>query len=250
VIPFEWLRDDSIRGQGDGHVPAEGTPKEEWLDAFVAHVRKGWKRYAIHPMTGQSNRVEVWCESAGMQPQLQRVADPYGIPVFSGTGAESISARRNVVDRCVAQVELPTHVLQIGDYDLWGVDIFRAMEEDVKAFLAVDAPGAEVHFHRLAVTLDQVHDPILNLPMAPPKLAKTKGEKTRAKRWEEETGSSGTCQAEALAPDVLAEILEQAILQHVDIDVMDAIEAREAEAREWLRHQFEDRFGPEEEVPS
>ena len=92
------------------------------------------------------------------------------------------------------------------------------------AFAAVDAPGTEVVFERLAVTEQQIAH--YQLPTAPPK----------ASDHRSFTGTS-TTQAEALPPDVLAAVLKAAITSHRDIRALAALlEREEDERRRLLEH--------------
>ena len=90
--------------------------------------------------------------------------------------------------------------------------------EDVEAF-ARDL-GGDVTFTRLAVTPAQIRQ--YRLPTAPPKK-----EDNRAFRGQ-------TCQAEALAPDVLADILRTAIEARIDQGQLDRVLKRERQVRQEL----------------
>ena len=102
----------------------------------------------------------------------------------------------------------PAVILHLGDYDPSGVSIFDSVAEDVSAFVAADRPWAtvDVTFERIALTAEQVQH--YNLPTAPVKTTNT-----RSKSW-----SGGTCQLEALPPNVIAGILRSAIERHIDHD--------------------------------
>lgn len=89
-------------------------------------------------------------------------------------------------------------VFVVSDWDQSGVHLFSALAEDVTAFAAVDAPGTEVVFERLAVTEQQIAD--YGLPTAPPKASDHRS-----------FSGTSTTQAEALPPDVLAAMLKAAI---------------------------------------
>ena len=96
--------------------------------------------------------------------------------------------------------------------------MLAAYAEDVEAFTR--DLGGEATFTRLAVTPEQVRE--FNLPTAPPKPTDR-----RAFRGE-------TCQAEALAPDVLAAILRDAIEARIDRRALDRVLKRERAVRREL----------------
>ena len=77
-LDFDAIRDDGVmtvqpekRFTGERH--------------FFKYLGDRWAdRFEIDPTIGQPARIEVWCEAAGMTRQLDRICDPYGIPVYSG----------------------------------------------------------------------------------------------------------------------------------------------------------------------
>jgi hypothetical protein len=113
-------------------------------------------------------------------------------------------------------------VLHIGDHDPSGTHMYLAYQEDVEAFTR--EMGGEARFTRLAVTPDQIDR--LHLPTAPPK------------DTDRRAFSGETCQAEAIAPNDLADILRKAIEDRFDMDAYDGVMARE----EVARHELLDRL--------
>jgi hypothetical protein len=240
VIPWEHLRDDGIRGEDPGRQSSRPDDPEEWLTDYLEEIKTDYLMYRVSLNTGQSKRIELWCEAGGMKDQLERVANDYAVPVFSGGGTESLTARRQVVDRAARQPELETVVLHIGDHDVDGVDIFRSFSEDVEAFLAVDEPGACITFERVAVTRALIaSEGLVTVPLKP---TKDKRRQARYDRWYAD-GNKATAQAEALPPDRLAEIVRDAIEGHVDLDQMEEIKQAQADGRRWLQREFNERFG-------
>ena len=242
MIPFDWIRDDGVRGEDYGEVWNEPKTPEDWLAAYLKEQQGAWQNYYISLDTGQPRRVELWCEAAGMHDQLKRIADRYDWPTFSGGGAESLTARHQAVERAARQPELPTVILHVGDHDIAGRNIFEAFEGDVEAFLAGDAPEAEIAFVRVAVRPDQVGD---DTPGYEPKQHANKGWQTELRKWYD-AGNDLTYQAEALPPDRLAAIVDQALRDHTDLDVLADMREAEEQAREWLKGEFKERFGSDE----
>jgi hypothetical protein len=214
VIPFNAIRDDGAVVMRAEHFADE--------DDFWTFVRTESQRYRRDKLANQAVYLETWCEAAGMMPQLARVANAYSIGVYSSSGFDSLTAKREVVDRICA-VGKPAVVLHLGDYDPSGVSIFDVVAEDVARFVAEDRPwgGVDVTFRRVALTREQVM--AYDLPTAPPKASDS-----RAKRWQGET-----CQLEALAPDQIAALLNDAILGELDLDQLAA--DQRAEQRERLQ---------------
>ena len=140
-----------------------------------------------------------------MMPQLGRVADDFSVPVYSAGGFVSLSGVRQIVDRALTRT-VPTMILHVGDLDPSGASIFDSLAADAAAFMDADAyVGTQrIVARRVALTPEQVaaHE----LPTAPPKASDS-----RSKRWR-----GGTCQLEALPPDLLATIVADAISSELD----------------------------------
>jgi hypothetical protein len=212
LISMAAIRDDG------GTVKA---PDNVWDSAkeFLATVREQARRIQLDRTLGQSTRLVVICEAAGMVPQLGRVANPYGVKVLSGGGFDSLTDKYNFAAE-LADHNCPTEVLHVGDHDPSGVNMFLAFLEDVEAFTR-DLVCAS--FTRLAVTPAQIQQ--YSLPTAPPK------------DTDKRAFNGLTCQAEALAPDVLAQILRDAIESRIDLDVLNRVQQREKTIqRQLLKH--------------
>jgi hypothetical protein len=191
------------------------------VEDFHEQTGRRAQRFRRDREEGQPQRIELWCEAAGMLGQLERVARDFSIPVYSGGGFLSLSAVRLVADRALA-ADRPTLLLHVGDYDPSGEDIYKSMTEDAAAFVREDRTVHTIYLEaqRVALTAQQVADHAL--PTAPPKA--TDG---RSRNW---TGG-GTCQLEALPPDDLATIVRTAIEEHFVLDTYNRVVAMERNDR-------------------
>src|SRR5262245_47589691 len=185
-----------------------------------------WRLSAPWPRTLPSTTAPGRSEAGGMVPQLARVAHPFGITVMSGGGFDSTTDRYKFA-AALSEHERPTEVLHIGDHDPSGVSMFLAFLEDVEAFTR--ELGGQATFTRLAVTPQQIGE--YRLPTAPPKATDNRA------------FSGQTCQAEALPPDVLANILRSAIEERVDQRVLDRVLRQERRIRRELIKRFEGNGG-------
>ncbi|MGW1976720.1 hypothetical protein [Streptomyces sp. NPDC001889] len=211
-LPWEALRDDTAISAE----PAAYTGPAGFRAALLAAAED----FRLDRQTGQEIRLEAWCETAGMVPQLVTVAGPYGVPVYSGSGFSSLPGKRGAALRAAADGR-PVRVFVVSDWDPSGLHLYRALAEDVTAFAAADAPHTAIVFERLAVTEQQIADH--RLPTAPPKPADRRS-----------FPGTATTQAEALPPDVLAGVLRDAIEAHRDMDVLAALLEREQTQRRAL----------------
>jgi hypothetical protein len=198
LVPFTAIRDDGCVSYSSRW---HGGVADFWDDAIDrAHS------YRRNRQAGQPRYVELWCEAAGMAPQLAKVADDFAVPVFSAGGFASLSAVRLIVDRAVRR-DVPTLLLHVGDYDPSGESIFASIVDDARAFVAEDAiiGTQRVEGRRLALTASQVEEH--ELPTAP-----AKPTDSRSARWHGET-----CQLEALPPDVLADLVWDELVDIFDV---------------------------------
>jgi hypothetical protein len=209
LIPMDAIRDD-------GGVISEPNGWES-AEQFTRTVRAMAANFKLDHSAGQKSRQVVICEAAGMVPQLERVAHPLGATVMSGGGFDSLTDKHKFAAELAGHGR-PTQVLHIGDHDPSGAHMFLAILEDIEAFTR--ELGGNVTFTRLAVTREQIarHD----LPTAP--------KKSTDKRAFRGT----TCQAEALAPDVLAGILRAAIEERIDRRIYERVLRQERTVRREL----------------
>lgn len=204
LIPFGHIRDD---GASRYEPPAWDGP-----EAFLRDARERAERFRLDRQQGQPVRLWLACEASGMAPLPYRAAAPFGLPVLSSGGFDSLSAKHDLAQELAAYPE--AEVLHIGDLDPSGVHLFQSMAEDVAA-MAQALSGGCVRFSRLAVTPRQAE--AMELPTAPPK--------TTDKR----AFHGETVQAEAIAPDVLSELVKDAIAARLCMETFSATLEREAE---------------------
>jgi hypothetical protein len=242
MIPMWALRDDgiSVRENAGYDGPAH----------FWDSVRASIDGYRRNRQEGQPQFIELACEAAGMVPQLARVAEPFGVPVYSGGGFNSMSAVMETYDRVLTR-DVPTVFLHVGDYDASGEHIFRSFTNDVEKFVrdigilregghttAVGQltnvedvqPGAEFRPYRIALTREQIREHQVEMADANP-------EDDRA--WDGDL-EGRTAQLEALPPDVLADIVREAIEARFDADAFQAIQDRESADRDRLWGDLDD----------
>jgi hypothetical protein len=204
LISMETIRDDG----GTVITPNMWASSQEYLDA----VRAQAANLMLDRTAGQKTRLAVFCEAVGMAPQLARVAEPFGITVISSGGFDSLTEKHAFAAE-LARHERPTEVLDIGDHDASGVWKFAAYLEDVEAFTRdLGGQATQIEEYRL--------------PTAPPKAT------------DKRAFSGETCQAEALPPDVLASILQQAIESRIDQRVLDRVLRQERRIRRELIKRF------------
>jgi hypothetical protein len=220
VIAMDAIRDDGFVERA----PVCFADEADFLQAVGDWARN----FRLDRQMGQPRRLVVWCEASGMVPQLERVADPYGIAVLSSGGFDSLTDKHRLA-RQWAAAAAPVSVLHFGDHDPSGVACYVAMAEDIEAFAA--AYGGNVVFTRIAVTAEQAR--ALGLASAPPKPTDKRAVFTDSETW----------QLEALDPADLAAILRHTIEARLDRAVYDQVLRDEAKSRQRRAFAFRARSG-------
>ena len=211
MIPFANIRDDGVvEKAAPGWVNAE---------AFWHSIRSEAARFTLDRQAGQPRRLLIAVEAAGMVPQIERVAHAYSVPVRSSGGFDSLTAKHALAEELSRWGA--AEVLHIGDHDPSGVHVFANLVADVGAF--VRAMGGDVAFTRLAVTPVQAAD--LRLPTAPRK------ESDRRRFTGIGDDPDATVQAEAIPPDELAAIVQEALELRFDMSTLRATLAAEKHAK-------------------
>ena len=210
LIPFGAIRDD-----GTTMVEPDAWDSAEQLVASFIYAAQ---QFRLDRQIGQPWRLIFAVEAAGMVPQVQRVADPFGVAVHSSGGFDSLTAKHDLANHLGqwSRVE----VLHIGDHDPSGVHLFSSMQEDVRALAGDLGLGADIRFSRLAVVPAQIAS--LGLPTAP------------AKPTDKRSFTGETVQCEAIPPDLLAGIIRDAIESRIDKAAYAAVLAEEEVTRERL----------------
>jgi hypothetical protein len=122
---FDVIRDDSFIRRD----PFRYLNEED----FWYRTRQNAQLYRLDRQEGQDQRIVLWCEGAGMVPQLQRIALPYGIPVYSSGKYDGITCKRDLGVEW-AKLEVPIRVFHLGDHNPSGIHIFESLARDVVRF--------------------------------------------------------------------------------------------------------------------
>jgi hypothetical protein len=238
IIPFHHIRDD-------GGTTYSGGPYYKDMYGFMDHLAENSvDDFLMDPRRGQTNSMMVFCEAEGMVPMLANMVAEYGVPV-TGTGGFSSLTVTHSIAMGIVRSNKPTYFLHIGDYDPSGESIFTSMSQDIGKFVAEHHGGAwsqdtgETFIHpgddgydfrpvRVALTPEQVEE--YDLPTAP-----AKPSDTRSRNWVGET-----TQAEALPPDLLKDIVVDAVESRFDMEKLEKVRKEEQEQREIMGERVED----------
>lgn len=195
LIPWGAIRDDGST--------VVGSDRYEDAESFLSTVRDWASRAPMDLLQHQPIHLELFCEAAGMVPQLDRVARTYGVPVRSSGGFDSTTVKHDLAV-IYSQIDKPVRVLHVGDLDPSGEHLHNALGEDLNAFM--EQLGGRCTVRRVAVTPE--HQQHYGLATAPPKASDKRS-----------FDHDFTVQAEALDPTDLASIVRDAIEEELDLEI-------------------------------
>jgi hypothetical protein len=213
---------------------ADGTRlmrmQSQWdsADDFIEDVRRSYRR---NLWQSQGVRIEVWLEKDALAEVIFPVTGKWRVPLMVSRGQSSVTflhsaamAAKDVYGR----EGTATYVYALYDYDSGGERASRTIERDLAEFAGEDVP---IYFERLAVTPAQIA--AWGLPTRPPK-SKDPEAKAWAAKSLAEIGQVGAVELDAIPPNQLTKLVEDAIITHVDEDQWAIERTIEAEERKGL----------------
>jgi hypothetical protein len=165
-------------------------------------------------------RVEIWLEKDALTGVVEPVTSKYDVALMVCRGYSSITFLYENAT-VLARSGKPAFVYHLGDSDPSGENAAEVIEHELREY----APGAEIHFERLAVTREQIRD--WRLPSRP-----TKTSDKRAAAF----GNRRSVELDSIDPNRLRKLVEDAINRHMSkklyARLMKAEEAEQDEIRE------------------
>jgi len=226
-----------------------------WIDAKdrLAHAAKTLR---IDTWKGQAFRPEVWIEKDALSELADAACTPYDVPYIAIKAYNSASAMWDAYKRFVryiAEGQIPL-ILHLGDFDYTGDDCSRFLQEQMLMMLK-DVEG-KISFRRLALNPTQIdrydlppqpgkmgdprfkahikkHEPWLrkfaskHKELVAPMIAEMR--KDKGKR--ENDDIAFVWELDALAPEVIIEIIEDGITDFMDSDLRGQYVDRQTEYR-------------------
>lgn len=191
--------------------------------------------YRIDLWHSQPWRPEVWIEKDALTGVIEGICDELRVDFFACRGYSSQSEQWRAGRRLagyVARGQRPI-ILHLGDHDPSGLDMTRDNRDRLSMFA-----GAPVQVVRLGLNIDQVRD----LGLAPnPLKSDDAGRLTdsRGAAYRRDYGDE-SWELDALDPEMLRDLIRDAVLRLRDPAAWDAALAEEAEDRRYLRGIVED----------
>ena len=167
----------------------------------------------------QPHHVEVWLEKDAMSGAVAAVTRPYGVPLYVCRGFSSASFIYEAA-AVLGEIDKPKWIYYLGDFDPSGLSIEAALRDRLREF------GADFHFNRIAITLDD----IVRFNLRPLEAKRTD---SRYRAYAAQHGDR-TIELDALPPDELRARIKYAIDSHIDGDEWERLRRVEAIERETI----------------
>lgn len=200
----------------DGHRTRRTVWAHNGVQAALENVHDLYRRnyWLDRPLT-----VEVWSEKDALSGVLLPVCEAWGVTYVACRGFPSITLRYES-SIALAALGKPAVVLYLGDHDASGQQISANLEEELRVH------GADVTVERLALDPWQVR--AYGLPTRPGKRTDSR-HRAFAARF-----GDASVELDALPPDTLTTLLQDAIAARVDVPRWRAMQETERLERETL----------------
>lgn len=207
-MPYGWISDGTrLRLK-----PTTWDNVDECLSAVSASYRRNmWIDCPDH--------VEIWAEKDAIRGVVYPVTHDWDVPLLIARGYASETFIHATAAEITASGKQRAFIYQLGDHDPSGVGAWNDVQTKMRGFVP---SHIELHFERLAVTVGQITE--WDLPTRP-----TKSSDTRSKNF---VGES--VEVDAVETPLLRRLLEDAILTHLDENVLELHEQYEAQERAFL----------------
>jgi hypothetical protein len=214
-------RSRQVLGQGDWGYESP----ESFLSTVERGLRESWKRFSLTLWEDQHYQVLVALEKDALSRLVSAVAGDFRVKTFPTRGYGSYTYVSEIVQECDG--DKPTIIVYLGDYDPSGLDIQRDLESRLERYGAED-----FKIERVALTLEQIQR--YQLPPIPAKTSDP-----RLARFMADTGGSDVVELDALPPNILQDVLRNAIQHYIDMEKWNTRVKRIRKEKEKLRQKLE-----------
>ena len=206
-----------------GETSYEETSIEDAVEMGKSRIKLWMEYYRKNRWENQNYYPEVFIEKKALQGVFEPVCNQWDLALNPCKGYPSLTFLKDAADRFEEAIDEGKEpiILYFGDYDPSGEDIPRSIADNLyKDF------GVQVEMRRVLLMKDQVIK--MGLPPAPSKTTDS-----RNNNWD----GLGQVELDAVRPEVITEILRDAIEEIFDRDLHD--ELKQTEAEETVEYQAE-----------
>ncbi len=185
----------------------------EW-SSVQAIVESALAAFRLPRWADQDQYVELWCEKDALSSVLDPICRDLHVPFMVNRGYSSSSAMYEASKRIEdAANGRDATIIYLGDFDPSGEDMVRDIRDRMETF------GVALDVTKLALTPDQVSE--YKLPPNPAKMSDS-----RAENFVAEHGSD-SYEVDALPPEVLQQMVRDAIEERMDLDAYEDVKEEE-----------------------
>ncbi len=206
MIPWEKIVDGLRRIEQ----PVTWESIAEQIEYYSRHFRRSLA-------DAYDATVLIWCEKDSIIPVVREVCDEYDVALLCGRGFNSWSYLHEAAQH-IAYAGKPARIFYLGDHDPSGCAIDPAIINSLTELL----PDHDITLERIGILPEHIER--FGLKTRP-----TKKTDRRAKGF---VGES--VELEAMDPDIILSMVENAILRHCDTSVKSAILREQADDRRRL----------------
>jgi len=196
----------------------------EW-DNVLELIKSAKFSYRLPRWVGQPFYIELFTEKDALSSVLQPIANEWHIHFCVNRGYSSATAMYKLSKRIKAQIEAGKHckILYLGDHDSSGLDMLRDINERNTEFLIKGRDYTYPAFEVVPIALTTAQVRQYNPPPNPAKLTDP-----RAKWYIAKYGDK-SWEVDALRPEVMIKLVNDAIAKYVDLPKLDAVKRKEKE---------------------
>lgn len=205
-IPYGWIADNTRMMR-----------KPRSYDGLADLIEQTAKLYRRNLWRDADAYAEVWLEKDALSGVIYPVTSEFDVPLMVARGYSSLTFLHEAAEYMAGE-NRPVYVYHLGDRDPSGVDAANKIESTLREL----APGAEIHFERLAVLPEQVS--AWSLPTRPTKMSDS-----RSRNW---IGDS--VELDAVHPDALRKLVRNAIERHIPHEQVKVVRVAEESEQAWL----------------
>ncbi|QCW20363.1 hypothetical protein [Flavobacterium phage FPSV-S1] len=187
-------------------------------------------QYRLNRQRDQNVFVEVLVEKDAISNVLKRVTEKYGVNILVNRGYGSVTAMYDAYSRYRSALKYKNIdkvvILYIGDHDPSGLDMIRDINARVTEMLDQDFDGV-FEIKPIALTKKQIKQ--YNPPPNPAKITDSRSDGYIALH------GASSWEVDALPPEVLDKILDDAICNEIDVEQYNKIVSLEAVEKNEIR---------------
>jgi hypothetical protein len=201
---------------------------EQFIKAVKRYFMNYWDNYDRKIWADQDEFVIVWVEKDALSRVLSSVADRWKVITAPSKGYASFTYVKAALEKMPEDKDIT--ILHFSDHDPSGLDMTRDLEERVNRYARQAGFHNRIIVERRALTIDQVKQ--YNLVPNPTKMSDTRTSDYATQYGEE------CWELDAIEPNELQRLVEEAILEHLDQEQWDKSLARVEEEKAELKEKF------------